>query len=134
MRPSYSDEPFFGVFIDAVNEQLGWVGDIIAIVCIILGQPILKTRGKFAGATKGTSLASVYSRRYLNRELPFQLPTFTNASLKTLKPKLVNNLGAVVGRTVPVVGWVILAYDVTTIVYKATTRYNKIARKRDKIW
>ncbi|MEE4409510.1 MULTISPECIES: STM2901 family protein [unclassified Serratia (in: enterobacteria)] len=126
-------ELFFWVFLDAVNEQFG-ASDIVAAASIILGQPTRPTRGKFAGATKGTSIASETARRYLNIELPFRLPTFTNASIKTLKPKFVNNLGAFVGRTVPVLGWVILAYDVSSIAFKATTTYNRIARGSDKIW
>ncbi len=96
-------ELFFWVFLDFVDEQLG-VSDIVAAASIILGQPIRPTKGKFAGATKGTSIASVASRRYLNIELPFHLPTFTNASIRRLKPKFVNNLGAFVGRAVPVLG------------------------------
>ncbi|MBT0727604.1 hypothetical protein HGT73_09435 [Rosenbergiella australiborealis] len=48
------------------------------------GQPILKTRRKFRTATKGTSIASVYARRYLDIELRFRLPTFTNASIRYL--------------------------------------------------
>lgn len=106
----------------------------MAAACIIPGQPTRPTRGKFAGATKGTSVASETARRYLNIELPFRLPTFTNASLKTLKPKFVTNLGAFVGRTVPVLGWLIIASDVTSISLKATINYNRIARGNDKIW
>ncbi|NIF33583.1 hypothetical protein F3J29_15760 [Enterobacter sp. Cy-643] len=70
----------------------------------------------------------------LDVELPFRLPTFTNASLRYLKPMWVNNLGKFVGRAVPVLGWVLLASDVATIVYKATSHYNRIARGNDKIW
>ncbi|CAO96046.1 Hypothetical protein ETA_10000 [Erwinia tasmaniensis Et1/99] len=106
----------------------------MAAACIIPGQPTRPTRGKFAGATKGTSVASETARRYLNIELPFRLPTFTNASLKTLKSKFVTNLGALVGLTVPVLGWLIIASDVTSISLKATINYNRIARGNAKIW
>ncbi|EOS95285.1 hypothetical protein LU631_03115 [Erwinia tracheiphila] len=126
-------ELFFWVFLDAVDEQLG-VSDIVAAASIILGQPTRPTRGKFAGATKGTSIASEAARRYLNIELPFRLPTFTNASLRTLRPKFVNNLGAFVGRAVPVVGWVIASSDVAAIAFHATVNYNRIARGDDKLW
>lgn len=101
---------------------------------LIPGQPVRPTRGKFGGATKGTSVASEMARRRLNPELPFRLPTFTNASLRTLKPKMVNPPGAFVGRTVPVLGWVIVASDVATIAFRATVNYNRIARGNDKIW
>ncbi|EOS94128.1 hypothetical protein LU631_09335 [Erwinia tracheiphila] len=126
-------ELFFWIFLDAVDEQLG-VNDLVAAASIILGQPTRPTRGKFGGATKGTSLASEAARRYLNIELPFRLPTFTNASLRTLRPKFVTNLGAFVGRAVPVVGWVIASSDVATIAFHATVNYNRIARGDDKIW
>ena len=126
-------ELFFWVFLDAVNEQFG-TSDIVAVACIILGQPVRPTRGKFGGATKGTSVASEMARRHLNMELPFRLPTFTNASLRTLKPKMVNHLGAFVGRTVPVLGGLIVAPDVDTIAFRATVNYNRIARENDKIW
>jgi len=126
-------ELFFWIFLDAVHEQFG-VSDIVAAVGVILGQPTRPTRGKFAGATKGTSIVSETSRRYLNIELPFRLPTFTNASLRTLKPKFVNNLGAFVGRTVPVLGWAVCASDIAIIAFMATTNYNRIARGNDKIW
>jgi len=128
-----AEELFFWVFLDTVNDQLG-ISDIVAAACIILGQPTRPTRGKFAGATKGTSIASEMARRHLNFELPFRLPTFTNASLRTLKPKFVNNLGAFVGRAVPVLGWAIVASDVATIAFRATVNYNRIARGDDKIW
>lgn len=86
------------------------------------------------GTTPGTSVASVTARRLLNIELPYPLPTFTNASIKTLKPMMVNNLGAFVGRTVPVLGWGLLTKDVALITFNTLHKYNKIARGGDKIW
>ncbi|MRS89077.1 hypothetical protein GJV04_03355 [Enterobacteriaceae bacterium RIT714] len=127
-------ELFFWIMLDEVGEQMGGIGDLDAVALILLGQPVLSTRQKMRTATVGTSVASVYARRYLNITLPFSLPTFTNKSLKTLKPMMVNNLGAFVGRAIPIVGWVLLANDVATIVYKATSRFNKIVRESDKIW
>lgn len=46
----------------------------------------------------------------------------------------VNNLGTFVGRTVPVLGWVILAVDVSMIGYHTVNRFNTIVRPEDKIW
>ena len=127
-------ELFFWIFLDEIGDQFGGITDLGAMALIILGQPDISTRGKIALTTRGTSVASLAARRYLDVTLPFQLPTFTNASIRTLKPMFVNNLGAFVGRAVPVVGWVILASDVATIVYKTTSHYNKIACGSDKIW
>lgn len=129
-----ASELFFWILLDSVSEQMGDIGDLGTVALIILGQPLVGTRRKFRTATEGTSVASIYARRYLNVELPFRLPTFTNASLRYFKPMWVNNLGKFVGRAVPVLGWVLLANDVITIVYKATSHYNKIARGNDKIW
>lgn len=129
-----ASELFFWVLIDSVSEQMGDIGDLATVALIILGQPLIGTRRKFRTATEGTSVASIYARRYLDIELPFRLPTFTNASLKYFKPMWVNNLGKFVGRAVPVLGWILLANDVATIAYKATTSYNRIARGADKIW
>ena len=46
----------------------------------------------------------------------------------------VNNLGTFVGRTVHVLGWVILAVDVSMIGYRTVNRFNIIVRPEDKIW
>ncbi|QKJ85412.1 hypothetical protein PMPD1_0433 [Paramixta manurensis] len=126
-------ELFFWIFLDKIDEQYG-IHDLVAVSCIILGLPLLKTRAKPGAATKGTSIASKLSRRYLDIHLPFRLPTITNKSIKLLKPMYVNNLGAFVGRTVPVVGWLLLANDFARITFNTTTTYNRIARGDDKVW
>lgn len=104
------------------------------MACLVLGLPVLKTRGKPYAATPGTSVASKYSREFLNVHLSVRLPTLTNASIRTLKPMMTNNLGAFVGRTIPVIGWVLLASDVAQITYKTVNTYNTIARKEDRVW
>ena len=43
-------------------------------------------------------------------------------------------LGTFVGRTIPVLGWVIMAADAAEIAWKATVKYNDIANKDDRIW
>lgn len=47
---------------------------------------------------------------------------------------MVAKIGTFVGRTIPVVGWLVLASDVSQITYKTIRDYNTIARGRDKIW
>ncbi|AHB69210.1 hypothetical protein P262_01194 [Cronobacter malonaticus] len=47
---------------------------------------------------------------------------------------MTRNLGAFVGRTIPVVGWVLLAKDFATITFNVMNKYNRIARGNDKIW
>lgn len=127
-------ELFFWIILDEIDDYVGGISNITAVSLILLGQPLIKTRGKPAGATPGTSVASLAARRWLNMELPCSLPTLTNASIKTLKPMMVTNLGAFVGRSVPVLGWVLLTKDVALITLGAINKYNKIVREDDKIW
>ena len=105
------EELFVWIVIDKIMEQFSGV-DIAAGAAILLGFPFLPTRAKFGGATPGTSVASVVSRKALNRNMSFRMPMLTGKSVTTLRIAFTKNLGAWVGRTVPVVGWLILAYDV----------------------
>lgn len=132
VRNISAGELFFWIFLETVDEQFGGIDDLVAVSSLILGFPILKTRTKPGIATPGTSIASKLSRQYLDIHLPRRLPTITNASVKTLKPMMVNNLGAFVGRSVPVIGWVIK--DVAQITFKTVSIYNKIAREEDRVW
>lgn len=127
-------ELFFWILLDKIEEQFGGIEDALTMSCIILGLPILKTRNKPYGTTAGTSIASKYLRQYLNVELPVRLPTLTEASIATLKPKYVTNLGAFVGRGLPVIGWTLVASDLAQICYKTLKMYNTIAHKKDRIW
>lgn len=62
-RPNLkANELLFMIFCEEFAEQVG-VDDFGAIVAIVLGLNILSTRGKFARATPGTSLASRGARR-----------------------------------------------------------------------
>ena len=67
------EELFLWVAIDQTLEQLGGE-DIAAAAAILSGQPILPTRAKFGGVTKGTSIASVTSRNLIRYKMPFALP------------------------------------------------------------
>ena len=127
-----SGELLFWIFVDKAQEQLG-VQDLAAMFCVVAGLPLLTTRGKFAGSTRGTSVASVVSRRLLNVEFKRRvLPTLTTQSIRRFRILFVNNLGAFVGRTVPVVGWIILAYDVTAITAAAIREYNRRVDSADR--
>lgn len=127
-------ELFFWILLDKIDEKVGGITNIVGVSSVILGLPLLTTRTKPGTATPGTSIASKYSRQYLNVHLPFRLPTITNKSIKLLKPMWVNNLGAFVGRTIPVTGWALLASDVSQIVYNTLSTYNMIVREEDRVW
>lgn len=66
--------------------------------------------------------------------MPFALPTITGKSIFSLKVAYTKNLGAFVGRSVPGVGWAILAYDVAQIIQKTVGQYNTLASKEDRFW
>jgi hypothetical protein len=76
-------ELFFWIAVDKTLEQLG-VKDIGAVFAILAGQPVIPIRAKVAGATKGTSVASVVCRQILNYDLKMRLPMLTGTCIKTL--------------------------------------------------
>lgn len=125
-------ELLFWIFLDEASEQFGTT-DFMTVGLILLGQPDIATRGKPVGATLGTSPLSSQLRHWLNIETR-RLPTLTSGSIRRLKFSYVTNLGAFVGRWIPILGLVIIAADVSTIAYKATAKYNTIARGKDKLW
>lgn len=129
-------ELLFWILVDETEKQLG-IQDIAGIAALILGNNIIDIPGKPETATRGTSPASLSFRRHISYKFRKRiLPTLTKKSfsLRGIKIFWVNNLGAFAGRAVPVLGWVILAHDVSTISYRTVTRYNRIAREEDKIW
>ncbi|MGG1954833.1 STM2901 family protein [Enterobacter cloacae] len=127
-------ELFFWILLDKIEEQFGGIEDALTMRCIILGLPILKTRNSPTEQQQEHHIASKYLRQYLNVELPVRLPTLTEASIATLKPKYVTNLGAFIGRGLPVIGWTLVASDLAQICYKTLKMYNTIAHKKDRIW
>lgn len=126
-----STELFFVIMIDETAKQLD-VEDIGAVIAILVGQPILKKNVRLGGATKGTSLASKYIGKTLPYKMPFRAPTLIfDVSPLTLKIRMTKNLGRFVGRSVPVVGWIILAYDISKITYNTIKKYNSIVHPAD---
>jgi len=129
-------ELLFWIMVDETEKQLG-VQDIIGVASIILGDNSIGVPGKPNTATSGTSYASLFFRKHLTHKFRKRiLPTLTKKSfsLRGVKVFWVNNLGAFVGRAVPVLGWVILAVDVSMISYHTVNRFNTIVRPEDKIW
>ncbi|ALC64806.1 hypothetical protein A7T54_01045 [Salmonella enterica subsp. enterica serovar Saintpaul] len=114
------------------------VQDFGAIVSIVAGLNVSPTRTKPRGAIEGTSLASRGSRKVFGTaKFPWgiQLPSVIGGyPPSTLKIKMVAKISAFTGRAIPVVGWIILASDVSQIAYRTVRDYNRIARGSDKIW
>lgn len=129
------EELLFLIFIEETGKEMG-VDDAVGIAMVLLGQRFIPTRGKFANAVKGTSIASVVSRRMLPYELKHRiLPTVTSfTSLIMLRIKFTRNIGAFVGRAIPGVGWVILATDVSLITYRTVSTYNSTVKPEDRLY
>jgi hypothetical protein len=105
------------------------------VFLILAGLPLIPTRQKFAGATKGTSLASVLSRTLINYDFKHKiLPTITLNSMKSLKILFTRRLSVFVGRAIPGVGWIILGHDVFEIMKKSLEKYNQIVHPQDRIF
>ncbi|NRO97768.1 hypothetical protein GWC77_17745 [Paraburkholderia sp. NMBU_R16] len=127
-------ELFFLIVLDETCKQAG-VEDVVSVSMVLLGQRFIPTRGKFNGAVKGTSVASVVSRRLLPYEIKHKvLPTVTSfTSLVLLRIKFTQNLGVFVGRAIPGIGWVLLASDVSIIVFRSINVYNSIVKAEDRL-
>lgn len=128
------EELFFLIAIDETCKQIG-VDDVVGVGMVLLGQRFIPTRSKFNGAVKGTSVASVVLRRLLPYEFKHRiLPTVTSfGSLMLLRIKFTRNLGVFAGRAIPGVGWVILAADVSQIIYRSINAYNRLVKPEDRI-
>lgn len=127
-------ELFLFIAADETCKQLG-IDDVEYVILVLSGLPFLPTRAKPAGATKGTSVTSVMSRSIFRYELKKKvLPTFTLRSLKRLRWVLTHRLSVFIGRTLPGVGWVLLASDVCHISYKTVFRYNRSVLIEDRIF
>lgn len=124
---------FLCVFADTFMEHFG-IEDVAAVFAVILGQPLLPTTGKFAGATRGTSIASKYLSQMIKIRSPISLPMITGSSLASLRVAFTRNVGRWAGRAVPVVGWVLLAYDISRITYNTVNRYNALVHNEDRLW
>ncbi|KGT95648.1 membrane protein [Erwinia typographi] len=137
-RPNLkANELLFMIFCEEFAEQVG-VDDFAAIAAIVSGLNILSTRGKFAGATPGTSIASRGARRVFPKaKFPWgvELPTVIGGyPPRTLRVIMTHRVSTFIGRAIPVVGWVLLSKDVAQITYRTITHYNSVARGTDKIW
>lgn len=127
-------ELFAMIAVEETCSQLG-IDDVEAVILILSGLPFLPTRAKPMGATKNTSVASVMSRSLFRYELKRKvLPTFTWSSMRRFRWILTHRLAVFVGRTIPGVGWGILASDVSQITYRSITKYNWIVLPEDEIF
>lgn len=132
-----ASELFFMVFVFNTADQFG-IKDIAAVYALYAGMNDQTTRAKPGTAIPGTSRLSKGVRRVFgNRMFPFglKMPTWIGGYTPwTVKRRMVRKIGTWVGRTIPLIGEVILVADVSQIIYNSITEYNTIARGDDKLW
>lgn len=119
---------YIAILAHTTANQFG-ITDVVGLMAMLSGQAFIPTRAKLGGATEGTSLAS----KYLSK-LPYK--TSIKLPMVTGYPKLIGGkgmrvaftkiLGRFLGRAIPVVGWGVLAYDVTYIFYVAQLEFEQI--------
>ncbi|MBT0723293.1 hypothetical protein HH682_02305 [Rosenbergiella sp. S61] len=134
-----AEKLLFIIFCENTASQFGiGVTDFSAVIAIVSGRNNLGTRGKFANATKGTSYASIGARAVFRKTkfpLGISLPTWLGGySPWTARRVMVRNIAPFVGRSIPLLGVIILASDLTQITYRTLRDYNTIARSKDKLW
>jgi hypothetical protein len=125
-----STDLYTSILIDKAAQQFG-ITDIAALGAAITGAPLLSTRGKFEGATKGTSIASKYLSKMPGKS-PFPLPAITGYPRvlggRGMRVMLTNVVGRFIGRAVPILGWGMLAYDIGMTFYETQVEYDRITR------
>jgi len=132
-----ASELFFMVFVFNTADQFG-IKDIAAVYALYAGMNDQTTRTKPGKAIPGTSRLSKGVRRVSgNRMFPFglKMPTWIGGYTPwTVKRRMVRKIGTWVGRTIPLLGEVILVADMSQIIYYSITEYNTLARGDDKLW
>lgn len=132
-----ASELFFMIFCETTADHFG-IEDIAAVLALYSGVNNQETRKKPKGTKEGTSRVSKFMRRaFKTTKFPFglKLPTWVGGYTPwTAERRMVAKISTFVGRTIPLVGEVILLVDVSQITYCSIRDYNRIARKADKLW
>jgi hypothetical protein len=132
-------ELFFMIFCENTVDQFGLgIADFAAIVALYSGVNNQTTRNKPQTAISGTSRISKKVRTvFKEAKFPFgiQLPTWIGGYTPwSVKRRMVSKIGTFVGRTIPLIGELVIISDVSQIIYRSIRDYNNIARGNDKIW
>jgi hypothetical protein len=132
-----ASELFFMIFCETTADHFG-INDVVAVVALYSGVNNQKTRVKPKGAKEGTSRVSKAMRRFFKTaKFPFgiRLPTWVGGYTPwTAERRMVAKVSTFIGRTIPLVGEIILLTDVSQIAYRSIRDYNRIARGKDKLW
>jgi hypothetical protein len=89
--------------------------------------------GKLGGATAGTSVVSLVARKLLPWQVRYRLPTITSIGARGLRIAFTRNVGAFVGRAIPVVGVVVMGYDAFLIARHTVSSYNRLVKPEDRV-
>lgn len=120
---------FWLIWVDAFSHHTGI--EISAAAMILSGYPLLPTRRKPVGAIRGTSIASVVSRKLIpDIRLPtgVVVPTLVGRSLKDLHISYTNKIRTAIGRNIPWIGYAMAARTLYAISKDVKETYNLIAR------
>jgi hypothetical protein len=123
---------FVWVAFDETCKQLG-LDDLASASAILLGMNEVPVPGKLGGAVRGTSVVSMASRKLLPYQIALRLPTITRAGVGGLRIAMTRNLGAFVGRTIPVVGVAMLSRDAFLIMRHTIVSYNRLVKPEDRV-
>lgn len=118
---------------DQTAEEFG-LRDIESVGAVLLGINVVPVSGKLGGAIRGTSIASLVSRKAVPVTIRTRLPTLIRTGLFSMRVAFTRNLGAFVGRAIPIVGEAVLIADAATIVYRTVRRYNRLVSPSDQIF
>ncbi|OQR45064.1 cytoplasmic protein [Klebsiella aerogenes] len=128
------EELFLLILIDAMSQHLEI--EATAATAILTGQPWIPTRTKPGTAIKGTSIASIMSRKLLsNVRLPVGISLITpmGKSLKNFHWSKTKKLGAVIGRYIPWIGWAMAFYYARAILIDTGETFNKMVKPEHKV-
>ncbi|MCR4467626.1 hypothetical protein NQV17_15280 [Burkholderia sp. SCN-KJ] len=124
---------FFWIAVDEIQRRVGF-DDLAAASAMLLGQADVPAPGKFAAATKGTSVASIAARKLLPIQMRMRLPMIMSVGAQGVRIASTRNLGAWVGRTIPVVGELFLAADAAVIMFNTVRRYNAVVKLENRVF
>jgi RHS repeat-associated protein len=117
-QPERPQEKPFKKLARCAAEQFG-IDDLVDAGLVAAGQPIRGTKPFVTpGSSRGTSLAGMAADEVFgNARLPRQLPTVVGGpgTGRALAISGTKSVARFAGRAVPVIGWVMLAYDVASI-------------------
>jgi len=116
-------ELYRDILTDQVAEQFG-IKDIVALATVVDGMGLLNKPFNMQGASKGTSILSKYGSKTFPQKMSKALPTIS----KRLTMQSTKVLGRFIGRSIPLVGWGVLVYDIGKSFYNIQVIYNQITR------